>query len=143
MNHLKVPNKVVGLRITMCLVHASVVMRLLRTSWTNANPRRCFRGCPGNMGSYCGTFQWVDPPMCRRSKEVILGLLNRISDYESEVKRADERVAKMQEVVRHHQRRLRWALVGSALTVLIILSLMSLHFLGLMLDALQTELVSW
>ncbi|KAL0385469.1 UNVERIFIED_CONTAM: hypothetical protein Sradi_2941200 [Sesamum radiatum] len=60
----------------------------LRTSWTSTNPGRRFRGCPGNEGKYYTTFQWVDPPMCRRSKEVIPGLLARMNRYDSAVKKA-------------------------------------------------------
>ncbi|KAK4396911.1 hypothetical protein Sango_1527700 [Sesamum angolense] len=66
---------------------------LVRTSWTSTNPGRRFRGCPGNAGKYCRTFQWVDPPMCRRSKEIIPGLLNRLNQYENAIKRANETVA--------------------------------------------------
>ncbi|XP_011099267.1 uncharacterized protein LOC105177722 [Sesamum indicum] len=65
---------------------------MLRTSWTILNPGRWFRGCPGDEGQYCSTFQWVDPPMCRRSKEIILGLLNRISEYETQMKRLNARL---------------------------------------------------
>ncbi|KAK4412538.1 hypothetical protein Salat_2900900 [Sesamum alatum] len=123
----KVPDKVVRLRIMMCLVHASAAIRFcLGHRGPIPIPVDVFVDA---RGYYCGTFQWVDPPMCRRSKEVIPGLLNRISQYESEVKRANERVGEMQEVVRHHQHRLRWALVSWTLTVMIILSLLSLRFL--------------
>ncbi|KAK4438911.1 hypothetical protein Salat_0225700 [Sesamum alatum] len=64
---------------------------VVRTSWTTMNPGRRFRGCPGDAGKYCGTFQWVDPPMCRRSLEVIPGLLNRINQYDARRQRAQER----------------------------------------------------
>ncbi|KAL0309138.1 UNVERIFIED_CONTAM: hypothetical protein Sradi_5856100 [Sesamum radiatum] len=62
----------------------------VRTSWTSTNPGRRFRGCPSIEGKYCGSFQWVDPPMCRRSREVIPGLLARMNQYESAVKRAKD-----------------------------------------------------
>ncbi|KAL0451548.1 UNVERIFIED_CONTAM: hypothetical protein Slati_1132900 [Sesamum latifolium] len=68
---------------------------LVRASWTSTNPDRRFRGCPGNEGKYCGseTFQWVDPPMCRRSKEIIPGLLNRLNTYENAIKLTKETIA--------------------------------------------------
>ncbi|KAL0440661.1 UNVERIFIED_CONTAM: hypothetical protein Sradi_0005000 [Sesamum radiatum] len=62
----------------------------VRTSWTSTNPGRHFRGCPGIEGKYCGSFQWVDPPMCRRSREIIPGLLALMNQYESAVKRAKD-----------------------------------------------------
>ncbi|KAL0408371.1 UNVERIFIED_CONTAM: hypothetical protein Sradi_1771500 [Sesamum radiatum] len=52
------------------------------TSWTNSNPGRRFRGCLCDNGSYCGVFQWSDPPMCRRAKEIIPGLLTRLNEQE-------------------------------------------------------------
>ncbi|KAK4421680.1 hypothetical protein Salat_2118600 [Sesamum alatum] len=42
--------------------------------------------------TYCGTFEWVDPPMCRWSKEFIPRLLNRLNQFELALKRAKERV---------------------------------------------------
>lgn len=32
-----------------------------------------------------GFFGWVDPFMCERSKQIILGLLRRVNDLENEV----------------------------------------------------------
>ncbi|KAL0401317.1 UNVERIFIED_CONTAM: hypothetical protein Slati_4161600 [Sesamum latifolium] len=61
---------------------------IVRTSWTNSNPGRQFRDCPVItyvFGSYCRVFQWVDPPMCRRAKEIIPGLLSRINDQERQL----------------------------------------------------------
>ncbi|KAL0427358.1 UNVERIFIED_CONTAM: hypothetical protein Slati_2910600 [Sesamum latifolium] len=63
---------------------------VVRTSWTSKNPGRRFCGCPGDEGFYCSSFQWVDPAMCRRSKEVIPALLNRLSQYEIAVKSAND-----------------------------------------------------
>ncbi|KAL2238077.1 UNVERIFIED_CONTAM: hypothetical protein Sindi_0999400 [Sesamum indicum] len=74
---------------------------LLRTSWTTLNSGRRFCGCPGNEGQYCDTFQWVDPPMCRRSKEIIPGLLNRISEYETRMKHLNARLQTKE--TRHHR----------------------------------------
>ncbi|KAK4427179.1 hypothetical protein Salat_1486800 [Sesamum alatum] len=79
----------------------------LKTSRTNANPGRRFRGfsCANvrllylclfvdiitmtvnfistSQGFYCDSFCWVDPPMCERSKVVIPGLLRRLDALES------------------------------------------------------------
>ncbi|KAL0366960.1 UNVERIFIED_CONTAM: hypothetical protein Sradi_3586100 [Sesamum radiatum] len=63
--------------VRTCLCGLEVVVR---TSWTNANPDRRFRGCPGEGGSYCNVFQWVDPPMCPRAKEIIPDLIAKIAD---------------------------------------------------------------
>ncbi|KAK4394007.1 hypothetical protein Sango_1871500 [Sesamum angolense] len=68
--------------VRTCLCDYEVVVR---TSWTNSNPGRRFRGCPGDNGSYCGVFQWVDPPMCRQAKEIIPGLLSRLNDQERQL----------------------------------------------------------
>ncbi|KAK4421451.1 hypothetical protein Salat_2095700 [Sesamum alatum] len=79
MHHLKLLGKAGGLRKILCFVYANVAKRLCLG---HHGPRPT----PGDIsaaarGSYCGTFQWVDPPMCRRAKEVILGLLNLILRY--------------------------------------------------------------
>ncbi|KAL0409593.1 UNVERIFIED_CONTAM: hypothetical protein Sradi_1893700 [Sesamum radiatum] len=65
---------------------------VVQTSWMSNNPGRRFRGCPGIEGKYCRTFQWVDPPMCRRSKELIPGLLIHLNQLETAVKRAKQLV---------------------------------------------------
>ncbi|KAL0456734.1 UNVERIFIED_CONTAM: hypothetical protein Slati_1012600 [Sesamum latifolium] len=104
---------------------------VVRTSWTTTNPGRRFRGCPGNevgccslyavvvyeIGQYCRSFQWVDPPMCRRSKEIIPGLLNRLSQYETTVKCAKERLEIEQTRRRRSTRLLFIALVCWAITL--------------------------
>ncbi|KAL0345332.1 UNVERIFIED_CONTAM: hypothetical protein Sradi_4364500 [Sesamum radiatum] len=95
--------------VRICTCGKDVV---LRTSWTSINPGRRFRGCPGEevrlghhlsvfQGHYCGTFQWVDPPMCHRAKEVISGLLNRLSLLDAVNKRAKERILTEQLKVCH------------------------------------------
>ncbi|KAL0352272.1 UNVERIFIED_CONTAM: hypothetical protein Scaly_1615900 [Sesamum calycinum] len=68
--------------VRACLCGFEVV---IRTSWTNSNPGRRFRSCPGDNGSYCGVFQWIDPPMCLRAKEIIHGLLSRLNDQEKQL----------------------------------------------------------
>ncbi|KAK4428756.1 hypothetical protein Salat_1175500 [Sesamum alatum] len=65
---------------------------VVRTSWTTTNPGRRVRACSGNQDTHCGAFQWVDPLMCRRSKKVIPGLLNRLNQYDAAIKRAKERL---------------------------------------------------
>ncbi|PWA48333.1 zinc finger, GRF-type [Artemisia annua] len=51
---------------------------VVKTSWTDRNPGRCFYGCP-TYDSKCHFLGWVDASMCRRSVEIILGLLRRIN----------------------------------------------------------------
>nr|GEW26289.1 zinc finger, GRF-type [Tanacetum cinerariifolium] len=48
---------------------------LVRCSWTPHNPGRRFYYCAQLLGTDCGFFDWVDPPMCARSTQIILGLL--------------------------------------------------------------------
>ncbi|KAK4438813.1 hypothetical protein Salat_0215900 [Sesamum alatum] len=55
---------------------------VLRTSWTTANPGATLPCMSGKS----------DPPMCRRSKEVIPGLLNRLKQYDVAIRRAKERL---------------------------------------------------
>ncbi|GER40470.1 GRF zinc finger containing protein [Striga asiatica] len=53
---------------------------VIRTSWTSENPGRRFRSCieyEGEGNPECDFFSWVDPPMCRRSTEIIPGLLRK------------------------------------------------------------------
>ncbi|KAK4429246.1 hypothetical protein Salat_1224900 [Sesamum alatum] len=59
---------------------------VVRTSWTNSNPGRHFRSCSADAGNQCGVFEWIDPPMCRRSIEVIPGLLKRLNSQEKQLK---------------------------------------------------------
>ncbi|KAK4424391.1 hypothetical protein Salat_1632500 [Sesamum alatum] len=68
--------------VRTCLCGVEVVVR---TSWTNPNHGHRFRSCPGD-GGYDGVFEWIDPPMCRRSKEVISSLLNRINNQDKLLK---------------------------------------------------------
>ncbi|PON61596.1 Zinc finger, GRF-type [Parasponia andersonii] len=64
---------------------------VVRTSWTNENPRRRFKLCR-KVRTYggCGFFYWVDPKMYERSKRIIPGLLRRIRDLEAEKSSFDE-----------------------------------------------------
>ncbi|KAL0435075.1 UNVERIFIED_CONTAM: hypothetical protein Sradi_0215400 [Sesamum radiatum] len=36
-------------------------------------------------GSYCSVFQWVDPPMCRRAKKIIPGLLTKLGEKDRQL----------------------------------------------------------
>ncbi|KAL0431271.1 UNVERIFIED_CONTAM: hypothetical protein Sradi_0753100 [Sesamum radiatum] len=69
---------------------------VIRTAWTTANPGKRFCGCPGTNGSYCRTFAWVDPPMCQRSKEVIPGLLKRLSRSDALIEELNQRITLLQ-----------------------------------------------
>ncbi|KAK4433544.1 hypothetical protein Salat_1116700 [Sesamum alatum] len=80
---------------------------VVRTSWTRLNPDRRCCGCPGN--------GWVDPPMCRRSKEVIPGLLTRLSQ-EDVVKKALVQVQEVEGVVVRLRRFLVVVLIGWFMT---------------------------
>ncbi|PWA98183.1 hypothetical protein CTI12_AA021530 [Artemisia annua] len=42
---------------------------IVRTSWTDTNPGRRFWSCP-QIGTNCGFFLWLDPPMCVRSRSI-------------------------------------------------------------------------
>ncbi|GER30819.1 GRF zinc finger containing protein, partial [Striga asiatica] len=53
---------------------------VIRTSWTSDNLGCRFRSCieyEGEENPGCNFFSWVDPPMCRRSTEIIPGLLRK------------------------------------------------------------------
>ncbi|KAF5942177.1 hypothetical protein HYC85_019819 [Camellia sinensis] len=54
--------------------------RVIQTSWTDANPGRRFLNCPTNG---CNQFTWVDPPMCSRAMQIILGLLKKVNEHHS------------------------------------------------------------
>ncbi|KAL0361524.1 UNVERIFIED_CONTAM: hypothetical protein Sradi_3836900 [Sesamum radiatum] len=91
---------------------------VVRTSWTNANPGRQFRGCPGEGGTYCNVFQWVDPPMCRRAKEIIPGLLNKLGEKDRQLNELRQKVFINQSLQR---RVLLYRYVAVALLVTVIL----------------------
>ncbi|PWA66888.1 zinc finger, GRF-type [Artemisia annua] len=57
---------------------------ITKTSWTDRIPGRRFFCCP-NSGSDCGTFGWIDPPMCQRDIEIILGLLKDKNALEEDI----------------------------------------------------------
>ncbi|KAL3834009.1 hypothetical protein ACJIZ3_008745 [Penstemon smallii] len=52
------------------------------TSWIKQNPGRRFLRCPGVSGRRCDFFEWVDPYICDRAAQIILGLLVRMTHVE-------------------------------------------------------------
>ncbi|CAA0810016.1 DNA topoisomerase 3-alpha [Striga hermonthica] len=59
---------------------------VLRTSWTDDNPGRRFHSCLSWKRGGCKFFEWEDPPICRRAKSIIPGLLRRVNALEDENK---------------------------------------------------------
>ena len=43
----------------------------------------------------CEYFEWIDPPMCKRSTQIVHGLLRKINETESEKKRLQRRNKKL------------------------------------------------
>ncbi|CAN1122968.1 hypothetical protein LINPERPRIM_LOCUS2978 [Linum perenne] len=58
-------------------------MAVIRTSWTESNPRRRFFGCAmyGRVGA-CNFFRWADPELDEHIKHIVVGLLWKIRDIE-------------------------------------------------------------
>ncbi|KAL0367558.1 UNVERIFIED_CONTAM: hypothetical protein Sradi_3645900 [Sesamum radiatum] len=105
-----------------CLCGLEVVMR---TSWTSHNPGCRFRGCPRDAGSYCTFFEWVDPPMCRRSKEIIPDLLAKLSTQDRQL---DEYRQKTFVVDHLHRRLRRFRLLSTcSITLLLIMAMFLVH----------------
>ncbi|KAF7146750.1 hypothetical protein RHSIM_Rhsim04G0160000 [Rhododendron simsii] len=48
------------------------------------NPGRRFVACPNKK---CNDFEWLDPPMCKRSMQIIPGLLKMRTKMEEEISR--------------------------------------------------------
>ncbi|GJU03605.1 zinc finger, GRF-type containing protein [Tanacetum coccineum] len=64
---------------------------VIRTSWTNWNPRHHFYGCP-TLSSTCVNFlRWYDPPMCQRSVQIIRGLLRSRNELKEIVAMVEEK----------------------------------------------------
>ncbi|KAL0379227.1 UNVERIFIED_CONTAM: hypothetical protein Sradi_3228200 [Sesamum radiatum] len=59
---------------------------VLGTAWTNANPGRRWEDeiCFSFAERRCGFFEWEDPPMCERARNIIPSLLRRINAMEGE-----------------------------------------------------------
>lgn len=48
----------------------------MKTFWTNLNPEKRFISCPRHQNAGgCNFFDWCNPLMCARSKELIFGFL--------------------------------------------------------------------
>ncbi|CAN1185807.1 hypothetical protein LINPERPRIM_LOCUS38768 [Linum perenne] len=58
-------------------------MAVIRTSWTESNPGRCFFGCGkyGKVGA-CKFFRWADPELEEHVRHYVVGLLWKIHDLE-------------------------------------------------------------
>ncbi|PWA80679.1 zinc finger, GRF-type [Artemisia annua] len=87
---------------------------IIKTSWTDQNLERRFSCCP-NVGSDCGTFRWIDPPMCQRSIEIILGLLRARNTLEEDIEEYLQMYREQQELV--VQLRIYWVISGSRMVV--------------------------
>ncbi|KAK6158799.1 hypothetical protein DH2020_006113 [Rehmannia glutinosa] len=72
---------------------------VLRTSWTDDNPGRRFHACLQYSGGGCSFFDWEDPPMCRRSRVIIPGLLRKINALKEDVNALKEDVNALEEEV--------------------------------------------
>ncbi|KAK6151949.1 hypothetical protein DH2020_014584 [Rehmannia glutinosa] len=64
-------------------------LAVIRTSWTTDNPGRRFQSCRQFDRGGCSFFAWKDPPMCRRAKAIIPGLLKRINDMCKELEKME------------------------------------------------------
>lgn len=51
-----------------------------------------------NISKGCGFLEWIDPPMCKRSVQIIPGLLNKINMFEEDVVAEDEKNEENNEV---------------------------------------------
>ncbi|CAH9142195.1 unnamed protein product [Cuscuta epithymum] len=59
----------------------------LLTTWKAENSGRRFWKCIGSQPCKgCGMMEWFDPPMCKRSQKIILGLLKKMNGYEEKIR---------------------------------------------------------
>ena len=71
--------------------------RIIRVSWTRANPGRRFWSC---RDPTCNrSFEWVEGPLCARSSRIISGILKNKSELEVELQRCKKRERIMRVVV--------------------------------------------
>ena len=84
------------------------------TSWTDRNPGRRYAVCSEEVGG-CGYWNWIDDEMCRRSIELIPGLLRRINatekqkdEFETAAARSEAKAAKLKAKLRETEKQLRW-----------------------------------
>ncbi|KAK4412864.1 hypothetical protein Salat_2933600 [Sesamum alatum] len=71
------------------------------------------------VGSYCGSFEWVDLPMCRHTRDVIPSLLRRIKRYEIEEEHARAREARLEDSKSRFHMVVRLLLIGWASSLLV------------------------
>ncbi|CAL2272723.1 unnamed protein product [Prunus armeniaca] len=57
----------------------------VQTSWTDSNLGRRFLVCPLGRNKGCYFFEWFDPEMCSRSKDIIPGLLKNRGRLEQDL----------------------------------------------------------
>ncbi|PWA65658.1 zinc finger, GRF-type [Artemisia annua] len=71
---------------------------IIKTSWTDRDPGRWFFYCP-NVGSECGTFGWIDPPMGKRAIKIIPSLLRARNALEEDIEEYVEMYREQQELM--------------------------------------------
>ncbi|KAF5960209.1 hypothetical protein HYC85_001418 [Camellia sinensis] len=60
----------------------------VKTSMTSGNMGRRFYGCARyGVDVTCGYFEWVDPPMCQRGREVLPRMVAKMNRLENELAR--------------------------------------------------------
>ncbi|KAL3510474.1 hypothetical protein ACH5RR_029875 [Cinchona calisaya] len=66
------------------------------TSWTEINPARKFHGCHkyGKHGA-CDFCLWYDPPMCKRTNNILAKLLRNLRNAETENKNLKLELSKL------------------------------------------------
>ncbi|PWA48507.1 zinc finger, GRF-type [Artemisia annua] len=62
---------------------------VVRTSWTPTNPGRRFYACP-DRNSDCRFIDFMDPPMCQRSVQIIPGLLRNINNLQANLSQVQD-----------------------------------------------------
>ncbi|GJZ36494.1 hypothetical protein Tco_0582685 [Tanacetum coccineum] len=67
---------------------------IIKTSWTDGYPGYRFYAC-SIQGTQCGWIDWVDPPMCPRSVQIIPGLLRARKGHEAKIQELTNQVSKL------------------------------------------------
>ncbi|GJY43025.1 zinc finger, GRF-type containing protein [Tanacetum coccineum] len=73
-------------------------LAVIKTSWTDGHPGRRFYACP-IQGPCCRWIDWVDPPMCPRSIQIIPGLLRARNRHEASIQELTNEVSKLKKLV--------------------------------------------
>ncbi|CAA0839001.1 Unknown protein [Striga hermonthica] len=92
---------------------------VIRTSWKDTNPGRRFESCLNYEHSGCDYFDWFDPPMCRRSKMIIPGLLRKMNERQTEIEKLKQ---KNEQLVELNKKLKKIVFILVLLLVLVILS---------------------